>query len=175
LALAKSSRLLEHSAVNLNFPPSDDPLVAALQRLIFRIGSYSAVADKADLSDQSLYQVAMVKPHSVTGRPKSVGPNMRKKLDAAFPGWLDLPGPGLSNVLQAAEPQASYQALVTATSDNSAQAGWPHERFPLHWWQSLTAAERAVIEEAMLDAFDRITIRRKRIEAARNKSGKAAA
>ena len=149
--------------MNLNFPHSDDPLVAALQRLIIRIGSYSAVAAKADVSDQSLYQVAMVKPHSVTGRSKSVGPNMRRKLDAAFPGWLDLPVTVSSNALSVAEPPGAYQVVGTTAPDETARAEWPHERFPLPWWTSLTPAERAVIEEAMLNAYDRIMVRREQL------------
>ena len=161
--------MLEHAGVNLNFPHTDDPLVAALQRLILRIGSYSAIADRADVNDQSLYQVAMAKPHSVTGRPKSVGPNMRKKLDAAFPGWLDLATPS------ATAPTPTPDLPATATAQVAPLARWPHERFPRQWWELLSPAERAVVEEAMLDAYDRVMSRREQLASAAGKTGRSAA
>ena len=153
--------MLDHIAVKLEFPPTDDPLVAALQRLIRRVGSYTAVADRANVNDQSLYQVAMLKPHSVSGRPKSVGPNVRKKLDAAFPGWLETAAP-------------AEVAPSTVIPLPSAPA-WPHERFPHSYWESLTQAERAVVEEAMLEAWDRLMARREQLRTATGKTVRPAA
>ena len=147
--------------MKLEFPPTDDPLVAALQRLIRRVGSYTAVADRANVNDQSLYQVAMLKPHSVSGRPKRVGPNVRKKLDAAFPGWLETAAP-------AEVAPSTVIALPPAPA-------WPHERFPHSYWESLTQAERAVVEEAMLEAWDRLMARREQLRTATGKTVRPAA
>lgn len=72
----------------MQFPHTDDPLVAALQRLVATVGGYQAVADAADLNDQSIYQISQCKTDSKTGRPRSVGPKIRRQLDAAFPGWM---------------------------------------------------------------------------------------
>ncbi len=88
MAFDDKSQALERGAMS-SFPPSSDPLVAALQRLIAAHGGYVAVADTAGVNDQYLYQIAYAKPHSKTGTSRSVGPGLRKKLDQAFPGWLD--------------------------------------------------------------------------------------
>jgi len=86
----------------MEFPHTTDPLVAALQRLVASVGGYQAVADAAEVNDQSIYQIAQCKTDSKTGHPRSVGPSIRRRLDAAFPGWMaghDLPSqPGNDNV-----------------------------------------------------------------------------
>jgi hypothetical protein len=73
----------------VEYPKTDDPLVRALQRLLVTHGGHVAVAERAGVNDQSLYQIATLRLHSTTKRPKSVGPKIRRRLDAAFPGWLD--------------------------------------------------------------------------------------
>lgn len=75
----------------MDFPHTDDPLVAALQRLIARVGSTQAVAEASGVNDQSLYQIAFLKAHSSTGKPKSVGPSIRKRLAKAYPNWMQPP------------------------------------------------------------------------------------
>lgn len=147
--------------MKVDFPPTDDPLVAALQRLIRRVGSYTAVADKADVNDQTLYQIAMLKPHSVSGKPKSVGPNVRKRLDAAFPGWLDA--------------TAAPTDVTPTTVIPLPVLSWPHERFPQSYWELLTPAERAVVEEAMLEAYDRLMTRRDQLRTAASQTARPAA
>lgn len=132
----------------LKFPETDDPLVAALQRLILRLGSYAALADRIDVNEQSLYQIATLKCHSTTGRVKSVGPRIRKKLDVAFPGWLDPLGHDLSDT-----PQLEV----------SRSQSWPMQRFPAAYWEQLTVDERGVVEEAMFDAYDRLMARRQQL------------
>lgn len=72
----------------MDFPISDDPLVRAVQRLVARHGSCKAVAELVDANDQSIYQIAYLKPDSKTGKLKSVGPSLRKRLSKAFPDWL---------------------------------------------------------------------------------------
>lgn len=142
----------------LEFPHTDDPLVAALQRLILREGSYVAVADKIDANDQSLYQIAQMKPHSVTGKLKSVGPSLRRRLDEAFPGWM-------TNVGEVREPSSSWTA--------SEKPKWPMDRFPESYWSKLTLAERAIVEEAMFEAYDRLMARRDQLRIERNHPTKA--
>lgn len=83
----------------MHFPNTDDPLVAALQRLIERVGSTQAVAEASGINDQSLYQIAFLKAHSSTGKPKSVGPSIRKRLSNAFPDWMQ------PTAVEAKEPQ----------------------------------------------------------------------
>lgn len=72
------------------FPPTDDPLVQALQALLAREGGHIAVADRAEINDQTLYQIAYLKPHSRSGKVKSVGTSVRERLSKAFPGWMEL-------------------------------------------------------------------------------------
>lgn len=54
-------------------------------------------------------------------------------------------------------------------------ARWPHERFPASYWQQLTLAERAIIEESMLEAYDRLMARREQLASAAGKTGRSAA
>lgn len=133
----------------LQFPKTDDPLVAALQRLILREGSYIAVADKIDANDQSLYQIAQLKPHSTSKKLKSVGPSLRKRLDKEFPDWL-------TGVVKTREP-------VTAWPGGALEPAWPMQRFPASYWMSLSPAERAIMEEAMLECYDRLMSRREQL------------
>jgi len=143
----------------LQFPKTDDPLVAALQRLILREGSYIAVADKIDASDQSLYQIAQLKPHSTSKKLKSVGPSLRKRLDKEFPDWL-------TGVVETREP-------VTAWPGGASEPAWPMQRFPASYWMSLSPAERAIMEEAMLECYDRLMSRREQLRTERSAPSKA--
>ncbi len=138
----------------LEFPKTDDPLVAALQRLIARQGGYVAVADAIDANDQTLYQIAQLKPHSQTKQLKSVGPSLRRRLDKGFPDWLT--GVGLTQ-----EPPTPWPT-------EPSQAHWPMQRFPASYWQGLTHAERAIVEEAMFDAYDRLMARREQLRSERS-------
>lgn len=65
----------------------DDPLVKALRSLVEREGGAVALADTIEVNDQSIYQIlkGVLLP---SGKPKGVGPNLRKKLDAKYPGWI---------------------------------------------------------------------------------------
>ena len=123
--------------------------MAALQRLILREGSYIAVADKIDANDQSLYQIAQLKPHSTSKKLKSVGPSLRKRLDKGFPDWL-------TGVVETREP-------VTAWPGGASEPAWPMQRFPASYWMSLSPAERAIMEEAMLECYDRLMSRREQL------------
>lgn len=78
-------------------------LIDSLKRLCENTpGGFAAVAEAIQADDQSLYQIVKgVKLPS--GNPKGVGPTLQKKLDAAYPGWADMPSRAL-----AAEPGAGY-------------------------------------------------------------------
>lgn len=65
-----------------------DASVEALRRLIDSTpGGHKAVALKAGLNPASVDQVYKG-VRLPSGNPKGVGPEMRRKLDASFPGWL---------------------------------------------------------------------------------------
>jgi hypothetical protein len=67
---------------------TEDHFVAALRSLCeTQEGGYRAVAEKAHISPDNLWQIINgVKLPS--GNPRGVGPKLRTKLTAAFPDWL---------------------------------------------------------------------------------------
>lgn len=65
---------------------SANPDVAALQRLCEREGGTKTVAEAIGVNDQSIYQIVTRKT-LLSGREKGVGPNLRDKLNARYPGW----------------------------------------------------------------------------------------
>ncbi len=67
-----------------------DPLVVALERLIAREGGREKVADEIKSSEQTLYQIVKGAKDSKSGNPKGVGPSLRARLDASYPGWRSL-------------------------------------------------------------------------------------
>lgn len=81
------SEMLEHFVMH-TYPASDDPLVRSLQRLLEREGGHIHVSDETGIGDQSLYQIAYCKPDSRTGKPKGVGPSIRRRLTKRYPDWL---------------------------------------------------------------------------------------
>jgi SOS-response transcriptional repressor LexA len=78
-----------------------DPLAAALARLIALNGGRHAVADAIDANEQSLYQIVSEIKDSKTGKAKGVGPRLRAKLDAHYPGWMSPPNSLLAQPQQA--------------------------------------------------------------------------
>jgi transcriptional regulator with XRE-family HTH domain len=75
---------------------------------------------------------------------------------AGQPGWRDADkdptsGPG---------PSASTDA-------RGPELQWPLDRFPLAYWLDLDEAERAIVQEAMLEARDRLMMRREQLQASR--------
>lgn len=107
------------------FPASTDPLVQALQSLVLNTrGGCKAVAEKIGANDQSLYQVVTCRPDSKTGKPKSVGKQLRDKLDDAYPGWQEMAGvaqqlapnpPPAPTNAQGIAPVADTEALLVPT------------------------------------------------------------
>lgn len=66
-----------------------DKLIESLKELCKAHGGYKAVADKAGVDDQSIYQIISgVKLPS--GNPKGVGPKIQAALSRSFPRWEDL-------------------------------------------------------------------------------------
>jgi hypothetical protein len=143
----------------LQFPKTEDPLVAALQRLIQREGGYIAVADKIDASDQSLYQIAQLKPHSTSKRLKSVGPSLRKRLDQAFPDWLS----GVVDKL--GSDTQTHDDLIGSASPPIQTATAGAERFTLAAALERLGAELAQdmpneVREDVADALHKMAMRR---------------
>lgn len=63
-----------------------EKLIESLKELCRIEGGYRAVADKAGVDDQSIYQIISgVKLPS--GNPKGVGPKIQTALSHSFPGW----------------------------------------------------------------------------------------
>lgn len=88
-----------------SYPHTDDPLVQALQLLLEREGGHIKVGDETGVSDQSLYQIANCKPDAKTGKPKSVGPSIRKRLSERYGDWL-------SSTAQPAPPDITLEAAL---------------------------------------------------------------
>lgn len=90
LVEASSVLHLQWSSALLDHPTMRDPLTEALERLIQREGGREKVADEIQSSEQTLYQIIKGVKDSRTGTPKGVGPSLRKRLDARYPGWREL-------------------------------------------------------------------------------------
>lgn len=71
-------------------------------------------------------------------------------------------------------PPASTSKVTPVVIPLPAPA-WPLERFPYGYWESLTPAERAIVEEAMLEAYDRLMARREQLRTATGKTVRPAA
>jgi SOS-response transcriptional repressor LexA len=93
-----------------------DRLVESLKELCRVQGGYKAVADKAGVDDQSIYQIISgVKLPS--GNPKGVGPKIQTALTRSFPGWEALGGQETPNVTPGPDIRGSVPLL------SSVQAG----------------------------------------------------
>jgi hypothetical protein len=67
---------------------SIDPIVQALQRLVAKEGGEAAVAAEIHSSKATIWQIVNgTKLES--GRPRSVGRDLRERLDRRYPGWFD--------------------------------------------------------------------------------------
>lgn len=65
----------------------EDRAVAALRRLTDKHGR-AAVAQAIGSSDQTLYQIVS-RRLTAKGIPRGVGRDLRERLNAAYPGWMD--------------------------------------------------------------------------------------
>ena len=112
-------------------PPSADPLVQALQSLVKKTkGGYKAVAQEIGANDQSLYQVISCRPDSKTGKPKSVGKQLRDKLDERYPDWLATgegaaTPPAASNIQDAPYSRPNLRNLHQVPVIGTTQGGFP--------------------------------------------------
>lgn len=59
-----------------------------LIKLAAKVGGHKKLADEIGASDQTIYQICtgVLLP---SGNPKGVGPQIRKKIEARYPDWLD--------------------------------------------------------------------------------------
>ena len=70
-----------------------DKFAKALRKLCETHGGHVKVAHEIEANPQTIHQIISgVKLPS--GNPRGVGPNLRKRLDAAYPGWSDVETPG---------------------------------------------------------------------------------
>jgi hypothetical protein len=110
-----------------------DNLIEALRTLCSKHGGYKAVADKAGVDDQSIYQILSgVKLPS--GNPKGVGPTMQRKLDTAFPGWAEHAGGS------GKDDRAQYEA-------------WPFRKLQPAALRSISDQQLAAVEEVLAAAL----------------------
>lgn len=66
-----------------------DPAITALQLLVDTTdGGRAAVADAIHANEQTLYQILSGVPLK-SGKARTVGRDLRERLDRAFPGWMD--------------------------------------------------------------------------------------
>lgn len=65
-----------------------DKFAQAMKKLCEAQGGHVKVAEAIEANPQTIHQIISgVKLPS--GNPRGVGPNLRKRLDRAFPGWSD--------------------------------------------------------------------------------------
>lgn len=78
-----------------------DPLVEALRALVDREGGRRAVASRLGVHEQTLYQI-LSGIRLPSGRPRGIGTNLRKKIDAVYPGWMQAKSnqPALDDALE---------------------------------------------------------------------------
>jgi hypothetical protein len=99
-----------------------------LQMLTEQYGSLAALNEKLGLArtDATLSQIKNKSAHHKTGKPRSMGDDLARKIEAAFDlpeGWMDTP-PSYAELhgepdpmtmamelMQAMEPEARYQAV----------------------------------------------------------------
>ena len=113
-------------------------MIEALRRLCDREGGYVAVADRAELNDQSIYQIISgVKLPS--GEPKGVGPKIQKALTAAYPGWENL--------------------AVSDKLTKPSKPQWPFHEVEFERWSRLSPVHKSWVEKAMLDEIEKIEAR----------------
>lgn len=79
-----------------------DPVIAALVALCQSEGGHKIVAEEARVSSDNLWQIinGTLLP---SGKPRGVGPDVRRRLTARYPGWLNSmesntePGPAVKS------------------------------------------------------------------------------
>ena len=79
---------------------------------------------------QSIYQVATCRPDSKTGKPKSVGKQLRDKLDDAYPGWQEISFDDLAPELPISAPRPDHDNLVSQRQAPYHVTGSPADQAP---------------------------------------------
>lgn len=94
-----------------------DPVVEALVALCQREGGHKIVGREAHISPDNLWQIVngTMLP---SGKPRGVGPDVRRRLSSRYPDWLKstIPGPGTAPTndasLRAFSPEARACAAM---------------------------------------------------------------
>ena len=96
--------------------------------LVERHGSLAALNEALDMprTDATLSQIKNQSPHAKTGKPRSMGDDLARKIEAKLrmePGWMDTPPTYAElngeadpiskalGILRAMEPELRYQAV----------------------------------------------------------------
>lgn len=116
-------------------------LIQCLTELCRENGGYKAVADKAGVDDQSLYQI-ISGVRLPSGNRKGVGPTIQRKLDEAFPGWAEL---------HAAEPLKVSEELARYN------AGWPFRRLKPAALRGVSDSQLEALEQVLSAALSGMT------------------
>ena len=90
-----------------------DPLADALEALTNEFG-ITAVASDIRSSPETLKQV-LAGTKLPSGRPRGLGPDLRRRLDAKYPGWQTYQVGGGTGTHHAAEPAAAYSSGPTVS------------------------------------------------------------
>lgn len=112
-------------------------LIQSLKTLCNDNGGYKAVADRAGVDDQSLYQI-ISGVRLPSGNAKGVGPTIQRKLDAAFPGWADL---------------SAGQAAAQVREQAAAYGDWPFKRLKPSAIRAISDVQLAAVEEVVGSAL----------------------
>jgi len=97
-----------------------DNFANALKRLCDTRGGHVHVAQQIDANPQTIHQIISgVKLPS--GNPRGVGPNLRKRLDAAYPGWADASEQGSVFSEITADERAFLEAFRCLTDQDRAK------------------------------------------------------
>lgn len=108
-------------------------LIQSLKTLCNENGGYKAVADRAGVDDQSLYQI-ISGVRLPSGNPKGVGPTIQRKLDTAFPGWADMSANTLAGGVREQTP---------------AYGDWPFKRLKPSAIKAISDVQLAAVEEVV--------------------------
>lgn len=90
-----------------------DPFVQALASLCEREGGHAAVARLARVSKDNLWQI-LNGTKLPSGKPRGIGPTLRRKLTATYPAWLTPIASSESAVHKVQEPSPVYAPPVNA-------------------------------------------------------------
>lgn len=126
-------------------------LIERLRQLCGPGDGYIKIADEADVSAENIKQIlsGVLLPSK---QPRGVGPNLQRKLEAAFPGWADAPeGSGSQRLSRMAldlaealdkikDPRAQAEAYLAALERLGVSVGQAQEPTPSRKQRTADAA-----------------------------------